>query len=62
MSKDNFKIEGHTDNIDTGINEIWKSNWELSAARAVNMLEQILNYTDQSRIGNIENKFEVSGL
>ncbi|AYE36166.1 flagellar motor protein MotB [Borrelia turcica IST7] len=58
----NFKIEGHTDNIDTGINEIWKSNWELSAARAVNMLEQILNYTDQSRIANIENKFEVSGL
>ncbi|AWG42670.1 flagellar motor protein MotB [Candidatus Borreliella tachyglossi] len=58
----NFKIEGHTDNVDTDVNGIWKSNWELSAVRAVNMLEQILNYADQSRIESIESRFEVSGF
>ncbi|AHH08245.1 Chemotaxis motB protein [Borrelia anserina BA2] len=58
----NFKIEGHTDSVDVDINGIWKSNWQLSSARAVNMLEQILNYTDQSKIKSIESKFEVSGF
>ncbi|WP_187981826.1 flagellar motor protein MotB [Borreliella bavariensis] len=58
----NFKIEGHTDNIDTDVNGPWKSNWELSVARSVNMLEHILNYLDQSNVNSIENKFEVSGF
>ena len=35
-----FRIEGHTDSSDS-LSEKWKSNWELSAARAINVLHNL---------------------
>jgi chemotaxis protein MotB len=49
-----FRIEGHTDNMAPPVSQ-WKSNWELSAARAINVLSQLADY------GVDENRFSVAG-
>jgi chemotaxis protein MotB len=49
-----FRIEGHTDNgtVDT---TKWPSNWELSSARAVNVLHYLTDF------GSDEKRFSVAG-
>ena len=39
-----FRIEGHTDNAPTDENGRWKSNWELSTARATNVLYYLKDF------------------
>ncbi len=51
-----FRIEGHTDSSPTDPAGPWKSNWELSAARAVNVLHRLAEY------GADEKKFQVAGF
>lgn len=57
-----FRIEGHTDNVPVpvvldkdGKNTGFPSNWELSAARAINVLHYLADY------GVKENSFSVAG-
>ena len=52
--KKRFRIEGHTDNSPVESGE-WPSNWELSAARAINVLHYLADY------GVDEKDFSVSG-
>lgn len=49
-----FRIEGHTDSGDSNY-EKWKSNWELSALRAINVLHYLTDFGAQ------ESKFSVAG-
>jgi chemotaxis protein MotB len=49
-----FRIEGHTDNLQL-VSPLWKSNWELSSARAINVLHYLADY------GVDENRFSVAG-
>ncbi len=49
-----FRIEGHTDSTPVK-NELYPSNWELSAARAVNVLHYLSDF------GVDETKFSVAG-
>ncbi|NLM00545.1 MAG: flagellar motor protein MotB [Treponema sp.] len=54
LAKQRFRIEGHTDS--SVINpELWASNWELSTARAVNVLHELVKY------GVNEKQFSVAG-
>lgn len=39
-------VAGHTDNIPLGAGGPYRSNWELSAARATSVVHHFLNYTD----------------
>lgn len=39
-----FRIEGHTDSLPTDPNGEWKSNWELSTARATNLIHFLKDY------------------
>ena len=39
-------IEGHTDNIPVRTGAIYQDNWELSSARALNVLRQLIFQTD----------------
>ncbi len=39
----NVRIVGHTDNIPVGKGNIYKSNWELSSARACDIVELLIN-------------------
>lgn len=48
------RIEGHTDSTPTG--PPWKTNWELSAARSINILHRLVEY------GVNERQFQVAGL
>lgn len=50
-----FRIEGHTDNMVVADDSKYPSNWELSAARAVNVLHYLADY------GVKEEKFSVAG-
>jgi len=50
-----FRIEGHTDSGDTDPAQ-WKSNWELSTARAVNVLHYLTDF------GADEKRFSVAGF
>ncbi len=50
-----FRIEGHTDNTPVVENSKFPSNWELSAARAINVLHYLADY------GVRENDFSVAG-
>jgi chemotaxis protein MotB len=49
-----FRIEGHTDSGSTDPAQ-WPSNWELSAARAVNVLHFLTDF------GADEKRFSVAG-
>ena len=49
-----FRIEGHTDSGTTDPS-VWKSNWELSTARAVNVLHNLTDFGAQ------ESRFSVAG-
>jgi len=49
-----FRIEGHTDSGDTDPAQ-WPSNWELSTARAVNVLHYLTDF------GAEEKRFSVAG-
>lgn len=49
-----FRIEGHTDSGDTNPAQ-WPSNWELSAARSVNVLHYLTDF------GADEKRFAVAG-
>ncbi|MDR3312143.1 MAG: flagellar motor protein MotB [Spirochaetaceae bacterium] len=49
-----FRIEGHTDDLSVE-NTQWPSNWELSAARAINVLRYLSEY------GIDEKQFSVAG-
>jgi len=51
-----FRIEGHTDSVAVDPGGPWKSNWELSAARSINVLHYLAD------IGVNERNFQVSGL
>ena len=50
-----FRIEGHTDSIPVPAESIFPSNWELSAARATNVLHYLADY------GVREEKFSIAG-
>ena len=49
-----FRIEGHTDSLPVNP-DVWPSNWELSTARAVNVLHALVQY------GVDEKQFSVAG-
>jgi chemotaxis protein MotB len=51
-----FRIEGHTDDTPTDPDGEWETNWELSAARAVNVLHYLVDF------GVNENQFQVAGF
>lgn len=51
-----FRIEGHTDASPTDPAGPWRSNWELSAARSLNVLHRLAEY------GADENQFQVAGF
>lgn len=55
----NFKIEGHSDEIDTDLTGIWADNWELSSKRSINIFNYIVNYSQIPR-SQFEKRFEVS--
>lgn len=54
LSSKKFRIEGHTDSspINPGV---WASNWELSSARAINILHELVKF------GVNEKQFAVAG-
>jgi chemotaxis protein MotB len=44
-------VKGHTDNENPGANSIYKDNWELSSARAISVLQELLlDGVDPTRI------------
>ncbi len=51
-----FRIEGHTDDVPTDPRSAYPSNWELSTARATNVLHYLVDF------GVNENQFQVAGL
>jgi len=51
----NVRIEGHTDNMPTDPDGPWPTNWQLSTARALNVLGYIIDY------GANPEKFSVVG-
>jgi chemotaxis protein MotB len=52
-----FRIEGHTDDLPTDPDGPWPTNWELSSARALN----VLSYLTQG-YGVSDRNFQVMGL
>jgi chemotaxis protein MotB len=56
LSGRKFRIEGHTDSAPTDPNGPWPSNWELSAARAANVLHYLVDF------GVNEKQFQIMGL
>jgi chemotaxis protein MotB len=51
-----FRIEGHTDDTPTADDGPWETNWELSTARATNVLHRLVDYNVD------EDQFQVAGL
>ncbi|GAB6089853.1 flagellar motor protein MotB [Spirochaeta dissipatitropha] len=52
-----FRIEGHTDSDPTDP-QVWRSNWELSVARSLNIFWAIMGYANPA----IEEQFQIQGL
>lgn len=50
-----FRVEGHTDNTPLKDTSLYPSNWELSAARAANVLHYLADF------GVDENRFSIAG-
>jgi len=51
-----FRIEGHTDNVPTDPRGAYFTNWELSTARATNVLHYLVDF------GVNERQFQVAGF
>ena len=51
-----FRIEGHTDDVPTDPDGAFPTNWELSTARATNVLHYLVDY------GVSEEQFQVAGF
>ncbi len=51
-----FRIEGHTDNVATDPRSAYFTNWELSTARATNVLHYLVDF------GVNERQFQVAGF
>lgn len=51
-----FRIEGHTDSTPTAEEGPWETNWELSTARATNVLHYLVDF------GVNEDQFQVAGF
>ncbi len=51
-----FRIEGHTDSLPTNPKGKWPTNWELSTARATNVLHYLVDF------GVNEDQFQVAGF
>ena len=51
-----FRIEGHTDSLPTDPTGPWPTNWELSTARATNVLHYLVDF------GVDERQFQVAGF
>ena len=51
-----FRVEGHTDSVDIDPAGPWQSNWELSAARAINILQYLAD------LGINERRFQIAGF
>ncbi len=56
MENRKFRIEGHTDSIPTDPGGEWETNWELSTARATNVLHYLVDFAVA------EEQFQVSGF
>ncbi len=56
LSENKFRIEGHTDDVPTDPGGEWETNWELSTARATNVLHYLVDY------GVNEQQFQVAGF
>lgn len=56
MGSRKFRIEGHTDNIPTDPAAGYPTNWELSAARSINVLKYLVEF------GVDEDQFQVAGF
>ncbi len=56
LSDRRFRIEGHTDSTPTDPDGPWTTNWELSAARAANVLHYLVDF------GVNEEQFQIMGL
>jgi chemotaxis protein MotB len=56
LAPNKFRIEGHTDNVPTDPNGPYPTNWELSTARAVNILKYLVEF------GVNERQFQVAGF
>ena len=52
-----FRIEGHTDSLRTDPTGPYYTNWELSTARALNILHAISDYAQE-----VENQCQVAGF
>ena len=55
LGKRRFRIEGHTDSTKVPPDSKFESNWELSAARAMNVLHYLSDY------GAEEDRFSIAG-
>jgi chemotaxis protein MotB len=51
-----FRIEGYTDSTPTDPQGQWRTNWELSTARATNVLHYLVDF------GVSEDNFQVAGF
>jgi chemotaxis protein MotB len=44
FSNRKFRLEGHTDNLPTDPSSLYPTNWELSAARSINVLKYLTEF------------------